>query len=363
MKKKKRIHSKSEKFNRISQKTGLPPGSLVHVGKFDQQPISIYEMIYTNGEIQFHEHDKLKDCLPIKPEPIITWLDVTGIYDRSTIDQIGHALELHPLTMEDIMNTQQRAKMEEYENYLFFSLKAASVMKDSEEINYSQVSMVVGENYVITFQEKRECDILASIRMRLDLERAHLDKMGNDFLVYTIIDTLVDCFFNITDNIENGIDEFDEMVINEEPLSLQDMYRLKRSIIQLRKCTVPLRDIMGRLLRHENMLVNPTTEKYFSDIYDHVIRISEDLEVYREIMDSLHETYLSNISNRMNGVMKVLTVISTIFIPLTFIVGVYGMNFPNIPEFKYQHSYFVVWGIMIAIVIFMLAVFRKNKWL
>jgi magnesium transporter len=362
-KRKKHILTVHDKPNRISQKTGLPPGSLIHVGKHVDQPISIYEMIYMKDEIKFRESNNLSDCLPIKPAPSISWLDVAGIDDRSTIDQVGHALELHPLTMEDIMNTQQRAKMEEYDNYIFFSLKAATADKNTGEITYSQLSMIVGENYVITFQENRENDVLASIRMRIQLERSRLESMGNDFLVYSIIDTLVDGFFDITDIIEDSIDDFDEMVINEQVLNLQDMYRLKRSIIQLRKCVVPLRDILTRLLRRDNLMINKTSELYFVDVHDHVLRISENLEVYREIMNSLHETYLSSISNRMNAVMKVLTVISTIFIPLTFIVGVYGTNFPNIPEFRYPHAYLVMWGIMLALVVFMLAIFRRNKWL
>lgn len=353
----------SERKHNISQKSGLPPGSLIHIGKNIDLPISIYEMIYTNEGINFRESNNISDCLPLKPAPTLTWLDIAGIYDRDTIDQLGHALELHPLTMEDIMNTQQRAKMEEYDNYIFFSLKAATADRDTREITYSQISMIVGQTYVITFQESRVSDILATIRIRLDLEKSRLANMGNDFLVYSIIDTLVDSFFEITDAIEDNLDEFDELVINETQLNLQDMYKLKRSIIQLRKCVIPLRDILARLLRRENLLVNRNTEFYFSDVHDHVLRISENLEVYREIMNSLHETYLSSISNKMNAVMKVLTVISTIFIPLTFIVGVYGMNFPNMPEFKNPYAYYIVWGIMISLVLFMLAIFRRNKWL
>lgn len=362
-KKKKHQYSRFEKSNTLSQKTGLPPGSLIHVGKVSEQPVSIHEMIYSDNHIEFHEKNNVSECFPLAPAPAVTWIDVTGIHDRDIIDQIGHALHLHPLTMEDIMNAQQRAKMEDYEHYQFLSLKTAMTHKDNDEISYSQLSIIFGESYLITFQESREMDILGPVRARLEQELSKLENMGNDYLLYAIIDNLVDTFFDISEFIEDHIDKFDEMVIDEKPLNLQDMYRLKRSIIQMRKCVVPLRDILSRLLRLEDIDRNPMTEVYFTDIHDHVLRLSENLEVYREIMNSLHETYLSSISNRMNAVMKVLTVISTIFIPLTFIVGVYGMNFPNIPEFRNPHAYYYVWGVMLSLVVFMLFIFRHNKWL
>ncbi|HNW99823.1 MAG TPA: magnesium/cobalt transporter CorA [Candidatus Cloacimonadota bacterium] len=365
MKKRKNRHivHKKDMKSPLSQKTGLPSGSLIHIGKPVDQPISIYEMTYIDQDIRFRENVSVEDCFPLKSSSAITWIDVAGVFDREVINGIGRALSLHPLSMEDIMNTQQRTKMEEYENYLFFSLKTADVVQEMEDINYSQLSMIVGDQYIITFQENRKNDLFVPIRSRIELEKTRLEKMGNDYLLYLIFDMLVDRFFDITDFIEDNIDEFDEMVIDEKQLNLQDMYKLKRSIIQMRKCVVPLRDVVARLLRSDSIEQDTMKEIYFSDVHDHVLRLSENLEVYREIMNSLHETYLSSISNRMNAVMKVLTVISTIFIPLTFIVGVYGMNFPNMPEFKNPHAYYYVWGVMIVLVFMMLGIFRRNKWL
>lgn len=267
------------------------------------------------------------------------------------------------MVLEDIVNTTQRPKIDEYENYIFIVLKMLYYNKD-ENIVIEQVSFVLGENYVLTFQES-EGDVFGSIRDRLRLNRGRIRGMKSDYLLYALIDAVVDNYFTIIETLGNKIEDLETDLFTgtvREDINIE-VQQLKREILKVRRAIFPLREIINRIEKGDYPFIFKRTITYFRDIYDHLVQVTENLDIYREMIWSLMDMYMTTISNKMNEVMKLLTIIATIFIPLTFIAGIYGMNFENIPELHYKYSYYILWGIMIMIFLGMIYYFKKKKWL
>ena len=345
------------------KKIGVSPGSAVFIGnrKADSVNISIFD--YNESAITERNTKKIEDCFPFKDTPTVTWLNIDGLHETHAIEAAGKEYDLHPLVVEDILNTHQRPKIEIYDYYIFVSLKMLSGVNDSYMVESEQVSLVLGRNFVFSFQEK-EGDVLDSLRVRIREGKGRVRKMGPDYLLYAIMDIIIDHYFLILEKIGDKVEAFEEELMKEpKPDTLHDIYNLKREILFLRKSVWPLREAVSTLEKCESDLINEKTSPYLRDLYDHIIQVIDAVETTRDLLSGMLDLYLSSVSNKMNEVMKVLTIIATIFIPLTFIAGIYGMNFEYMPELKWKYAYFVVWFIMVLLGLGMLKFFRNRKWL
>ena len=345
-----------------SKKAGLPPGTLVHVGERKTEETRITLIDYDKEQFQEREVKEIEECLPFKDKPTMTWINIDGIHKVEVIDKIGAHFKLHPLLLEDIVNTEQRPKIEDSEDYLFIVLKMLYYDKRDNEIKTEQVSLILGHNYVISFQENVG-DVFDPVRERIRKGKARIRKMGSDYLAYALMDAIVDSYFLILEGIGERVEDIEEELVgNPTTETLQEIHKLKRDMIILRKSIWPLREVINGMLRTESKLIKKQTGIYLRDVYDHTIQVIDTVETLRDMVSGMLDIYLSSISNRMNEVMKVLTIIATIFIPLTFIAGIYGMNFRYMPELELRWGYFAVWLVMIAIGISMLFYFRRKKW-
>jgi magnesium transporter len=302
-------------------------------------------------------------CLPFNPQLPVTWLNVDGSHQVAVLEEIGNRLDIHPLIMEDILDTSQRPKMEDFGRYLFIELNMLLWDEDQSEVQAEQVSLILGGNYVITFQEL-EKDVFDPVRKRIREGVGRMTHSGADYLAYALVDAIVDHYFIVLENLGEQIEFLeDELVTDPDPGTLQSIHELKRELIFLRKSVWPLREVIGVLVRGESPLFQKSSLVYLRDVYDHTIQIIDTVETFRDMVSGMLDIYLSSISNRMNEVMKVLTIIATVFIPLSFIVGVYGMNFKYMPELEWKWGYFGVWGVILLVVVGMLTYFRRKRWL
>jgi len=357
-------HHTKKALRKRSQKTGLPPGSLVHIGRQRMEKTKITVIDY--DETQFVEQDfsAIEACFPFKDRSTVTWINIDGIQQTDILEKIGSCFSLHPLVMEDILNTEQRPKIENYGEYLYLVLKMLYYDDAANIVSTEQISLIVGQNYVISFQEGIEGDVFGHVRERLRNEKGRARKLGADYLAYSLVDAIVDNYFAIIEKLGENIEVIEEkLVTNPTTQTLHEIHNLKREMIYLRKAVWPLREVISSLERGETPLIHDATRLYLRDVYDHTIQVIDTTETYRDMVSGMLDIYLSSISNRLNAVMKVLTIIATIFMPLTFIAGVYGMNFKHMPELEWRYGYFLIWGVMILIGVFMLIYFRKKKWL
>jgi magnesium transporter len=345
------------------KKHGLPSGSLIHMGDQKSHVISIDVMDFnadTWKEFAVHSIEDLAIC---KSSETVSWINIDGVHDASVIQSIGEHFRLHPLLLEDLMNPDHRPKIEDFDSYIHFTLRMLSFDRSTRTIKQEQVSFVLGEYWVLSFQESPG-DVFDAIRDRIRNDKGRIRKSGADYLTYALADIIVDHYFLIIDEIDEEIDQLEEEVMrgrNEE--ILRSIQQLKKELMILRKSTLPVRDSVGNLMKGTSRLISPETTVFLKDVYDHTLHISDSIEIYRETLNSLMEVHLSSLSNRLNQVMKVLTIISTIFIPLTFIVGVYGMNFRFMPELEWKYGYAMVWGVMIVVTLFLVYILRRNKWM
>jgi len=345
------------------KKIGLPPGTPVYVGERKDEKVKISIIDYDETQYQEKEAKTIEECFPFKDSPTVTWINIDGIHEVSIIEKIGKHFDLHPLIMEDIVNTEQRPKMEDFGHYLYVVLRMLYFDDEAHEVKGEQVSLILGQNVVISFQEK-EGDIFNPIRERVRNNKGRIRKMGADYLAYSLLDTIVDNYFTILEKLGDRIEEMEERLVTDpRPETLQEIHKLKREMIFLRKSVWPLREVINGLERGESSLVHKTSRIYLRDVYDHTIQVIDTVETFRDMLSGMHDTYLSSISNRMNEIMKVLTIIATIFIPLTFIAGVYGMNFKFMPELEWRWAYFGVWLVIVIVAACMVIFFRKKKWL
>jgi len=305
----------------------------------------------------------VNETLPFKDLPTVTWLNVVGLHDTDLIGQLGGVFGLHPLVLEDILNTRQRPKFEDYGEYAFLVLKTLHYNEAEHEVETEQISIILGPNFVISFQEI-EADPFDPIRERLRSSKGRVRVAGPDYLAYTLMDAVVDHYFVILEKIGDRIEEVgDEAVGDPTPETLHSIQTLRRELGYLRRSVWPLREVASLLERSESKLVQKETEIYLRDVYDHTIQVIETLESYRDIVSGMFDTYLSSVSNRMNEVMKVLTIIATIFIPVTFIAGVYGMNFQYMPELAVRWAYPASLFVMLCVAGVMIAYFKRKRWL
>jgi magnesium transporter len=335
----------------------------VYVGKKKDEQVKVTCIDYDVDHFEEKEAKTINECFPLKDKPITTWINIDGVHKLDNVEQIGKNLKIHPLVLEDIMHTGQRPKMEDFDDYLFIVIKMLQYDQKENETKTEQVSIILGTNYVISFQED-EGDVFDLIRERIRTDRGRTRKMGADYLAYTLIDAIVDNYFMVLEKIGERIEDIeDELVKNPTPEVLHTIHSLKRELIYLRKSVWPLREVISRLERWESPLIDKSIDIYLRDVYDHTIQVIDALETFRDMLSGMLDIYLSSVSNRMNEVMKVLTIIATIFIPLTLVVGIYGMNFKYMPELQWPWGYPMVYVVMLAISGVMLVYFRRKRWL
>jgi len=348
---------------RKSKKTGLPPGTIVHIGEEKTAGVKITVFDYDESNLQERKVAKIDECFPFKEKPTVTWINIDGIHDVNIIEKIGLNYGIHPLVLEDIVNTEQRPKIEDFDDYIFLVLKMLSFDQKLREIRIEQVSLIIGPNYVLSFQE-REGDVFDPVRDRIRRAKGRIRKMAADYLAYSLLDAVVDGYFVILENIGDKIEDLEENLISRpDTKTLKAIHYLKREMIFLRRSVWPLREVISGISRKDSTLIKESTEIFLRDVYDHTIQVIDTIETYRDMVSGMLDTYLSSISNRMNEVMKVLTIFAAIFIPLTFVAGIYGMNFAYMPELGWKWGYFATLAVMAAIGISMLVYFRTRKWL
>lgn len=348
-------------IKRRSRKAGLPPGSLVHVGEKKAEEVTISIIDYDEKHFEEKLVENVDECFPFKDTSTVSWINIVGLHEVSIIDRIGKHFGLHPLILEDILNTEQRPKVEDFEDYIFVVTKM--LYTRDGEIDSEQISIILGPNYVLTFQE-REGDVFDAVRKHIKESKGKIRRIGSDYLAYALIDAIVDNYFLVLEKMGETIEGLEEELL-EEPTTqtLNTIHNLKRELIFLRKAVWPLREVINTVYKGESKLISDTTQIYLRDVYDHTIQVVDTIETFRDMVSGMLDVYLSSVSNRMNEVMKVLTIIATIFIPLTFIAGVYGMNFQYMPELEWMWAYPAVWAVMLAIGIAMFTYFLKKGWL
>ena len=350
-------------FKRMQKKVALPPGTIEYAGAKKTERIILTVIDYDKDTLRDQELTSAEECYPLRDSRTVSWLDITGLHDTETLKQIGDHFGLHPLVMEDIVNTHQRPKIEDYEDYIYIVLKMLYYNKEKNQISSEQISIVLGLHYVLTFQESAG-DVFHPVRERIRRSKGRIRGEGPDYLAYALLDAIVDNYFAILETFGEQIDSLEDPLLQHPtPQLLERIHQVKREMIYLRKSTYPLREVIGALERGESKLVRKSTAIFFRDVYDHTIQVIDGVESFRDMTSSLQDLYLSSLSNRMNEVMKVLTIIATIFVPLTFLAGIYGMNFDFMPELKWKWSYLFFWIVTCGIGGLMLGYFRKKKWL
>ncbi len=347
-----------------SAKAGAPPGTLIHIGRRKTEQIKIRIMSYDGDHFQETEAKTVEECFPLKDAPHVTWINVEGIHQIEILEKLGSCYGVHPLVLEDILNTDQRPKMDDYNEYAYVVLKMLSLDQKSGAVNVEQVSLVFGRNFVISFQEAEGGDVFDPVRERIRKQKGRIRSLGADYLVYSLLDVIVDNYFVILEKLGEQIESLeDDLIANPTPKALSTVHSLKREMIFLRRSVWPLREAIDRLESMESALVNESTRIYLRDVYDHTIHIIDTIETFREMLSGMLDIYLSSMSNKMNEIMKVLTIIATIFMPLSFIAGLYGMNFKYMPELQWRWGYVAALLIMLLTCLAMLVYFKRRKWL
>lgn len=350
-------------ISKRSSKAGLPPGTLIFLGERKTEQSSIEAIEYNPLYISEKRLGDYKETFEYKDSDKVAWLNIYGLHDIEMINAVGSHYGIHNLILEDLLNTDQRPKIETQEDKIFIVLKMLVFDEAEQKIESEQISLILGPSYVLTFQEK-ESDIFAPLRNRLRNTTGRLRTGKSDYLAYAILDIVIDNYFILLEKLGEIIENYEEILMsNNEEQVLNKIYALKREILFLRKSVWPLREVIGKLERTETEIIGEKTIPYMKDLYDHTIQVIDTVETYRDMITGLLDLYLTAVSNKMNEVMKVLTIIATIFIPLTFIAGIYGMNFENMPELGWKNAYYIVMAIMLLIAIGMLYYFRRKKWL
>jgi magnesium transporter len=346
-----------------AETAGLSPGTLVHVGEKRVDKVRITVIDYDAANIVEKEVASVEECFPFRETSTISWINVDGIHDASVIEALGSHFGLHPLILEDIMNTSQRPKLEDLGESLYFVVKMLEFLPERSDVSIEQMSVAFGKNFVLSFQE-RPGDTFNPLRERIRKGKGRIRRMGSDYLAYALLDTVVDDYFVALERLGEQVEELeDELISDPKKETLNTIHRLKREMIILRKSVWPLREAISRMERAESPLIKKATGIFLRDVYDHTIQVIDNIETFRDMLSGMLDMYLSSVSNRMNEVMKFLTIIGTIFSPLTFLAGVYGMNFRHMPELEWKAGYYIVWGVMVAVGASLIVYFRRKKWL
>ncbi len=345
----------------MQDKTGAPPGTIVYIGKHSIERVKITLIEYNETEFIEKDFYDFSECLDSVKPNMVKWINVDGVHNVDLVEKIGTHFNIHSLTLEDIVNTYQRPKFEEYDSYVVSIMK---MIYYDGEIKSEQLSIILMEGMVISFQEIDGGDAFDMIRNRIRQGKGRIRKMGADYLAYALMDAVVDCYFNILEKFGDRIELLEEELL-EKPSkqTLKQLHHMKREIIFLRKAVWPMRELINNLERSETELIKPSTDIYLRDLHDHSVRVIDSVETFRDLLSGMMDIYLSSVSNRMNEVMKVLTIITTIFVPVTFIVGVYGMNFDFMPELHSKWGYPLTWLVIITTIVSLLVYFRRQKWM
>ena len=343
-------------------KIGVSPGSLIHIGEVSDAIPQLSVLRYHPGGAEDLSHLAVEQIAATVTPQSVTWINLDGLHDLNLIESLGSAFALHSLILEDILNTDHRPKLEIGDGFLFLVAKMLTLHPERGEILSEQISFVIGPGYVLSFQEKPG-DLFDSLRQRIYADQGRVRKMGADYLAYRLLDTIVDHYFVILEQMGEQIETLEEKLLAKPDRQLlHHIHLAKREMILLRRAVWPLREVISGLQRADSGNISTAVQPFLRDLYDHTIQIIDTVETYRDVITGLLDLYLSSISNRMNEIMKVLTIMSTLFIPLTFLVGVYGMNFDNIPELHWRWGYFALWGVMLSCVGGMFVFFRRKGW-
>lgn len=348
----------SEK-RRVSSKAGLPPGTLVHVGQHNVEKATMSLISYDPEDCIENE---AIDLAGLKFSDSNNWLNLDGVNDVNAVSSLGGFLGLDALLLEDILNTSHRPKFEEFDDYIFVTLKMIGIKKNRRDLVSEQVSFVLGNNWLASFQEKKG-DIFNGIRDRLEHKSSGIRGNGIDFLLYRLIDTVVDNYYFVTEYFADELLRLEEDVLSSnKPSAPEELQKIRRKLVHFKKSVVPLREAVSMMQKSDSDLISANTRRFLVDVNEHIVQINESIDSHREMQSSIMDLHFSAISNRTNQIMQVLTIIATIFIPLTFIAGIYGMNFENMPELEWKYGYHAVWSLMILIGGVMVLLFRKRKW-
>lgn len=363
MKKPKVVPNNVSKLLPKSGKPASSPGTVRYIGKKRDVPVRIEFIHYDEKKVLEKEISSIQMSVAAVSKTTVTWLNITGVHDEKIIEDIGANFSIHPLVQEDIANTTHGPKIEEYDNNIFIVLKMAYFNEGSAEVVLEQVSLLVGEGWVISLQE-RDGDILEGLRERIRQSKGKVRKMGSDYLMYAIIDAVIDHYFIVLEQLGEQVESMEKDLMKAASQELLvKIYRLKRELVFLRKSIWPMREVIGTLFRNENHLVKETTRIFIRDVYDHTVQVAETVETFRDMASGMLDLYLTINSNKMNQIMKVLTIFAAIFIPLTFLAGVYGMNFEFMPELHYRWGYPIWWAFAIITGVGLLVYFKTKKWL
>ena len=348
--------------HKLTNRVGLPPGTLHVRGEPADLTVPVNIIDYDAAGFDEKQVKDISECLRFRDTGTVTWINVDGLGNPKLIEELGKCFTIHPLILEDIFNTSQRPKMEDLDQYLYLNLKVLTYLDLSRSIKIEHISMIVGPNFLLSFQEYIG-DIFDPVRERIR-KNGRIRKAGPDYLAYSLIDSIVDNYFMVMEKLEEQVENLEEeLVSNPTRESLQKINQLKKDMIFLRKSVWPLRELINNLERSESPVIKETTRIYLRDVYDHTVQVIDTLETFRDMVSGMIDIYLSGLSYKMNEIMKVLTLIATIFIPLTFVVGLYGMNFENMPEIEWEYGYYSVLVVMVVMVVGMLTYYRKKKWI
>ncbi|MBU2996223.1 magnesium/cobalt transporter CorA [Cellulophaga baltica] len=358
----KKTKFKIKRTSTLHKKMGKAPGTITYMGQRENTETQVKIINYAQESYDLVIPDSLEQIEATKDVSVTSWIDVIGISDESYIDTLGKLFGLNSLVLEDAVNPQQRSKIDEYDNYIFGVFKML-YLDQNQEIVSEHLAITLLESKVLVFQELKD-DVFDGVRERVKASSGRIRTRGADYLFFALLDAVVDNYFLVLENINLKIEVLEEEVYDNPTSDVaKRIQELKKEVLRVRRHIFPMRELIGRLVDSESHLISKDTKIYLKDIQDHCVEINESLQIYREMSMSLMEMYMSNISNKMNEVMKVLTIMASIFIPLTFIAGVYGMNFDHMPELHYKHAYPIVWAVMITMFIVMLIYFKRKKWL
>jgi magnesium transporter len=350
-------------FRQMQKKAGLAPGTVVYLGERRAERMAIRLMDFSPEHFREEELAGVGECLDCRDTDSVTWINIDGLHETDALQRLCQHFGVHALVQEDIVNTSQRPKFEDYEDHVYIVCRMITYDESARQLVSEQISLVVGESWVLSFQE-RPGDVFDAVRERARQGKGRLRRLGPDYLAYALLDAVVDHYFVVLEQIGDSVEGLEaELLDAPTPTHLAAIHAHKREMVVLRRSARPLREVAGGIVRDEQPLITESTRLFFRDLYDHTIQVSDAIESLRDILSSLQDLYLSSVSNRMNEIMKVLTIMGSIFIPLTFVAGIYGMNFAHMPELQWRWSYPLFWLVIVGLGGGLIVWFRRRGWL
>lgn len=345
------------------KKAGLPPGSVIFTGSQKVEKVFIHYLQYDAENLKLATSDnQSKIVFHPSTDETVDWYDLKGLHDTILIESLGKTFNIHPLILEDIADINQRPKFEEYEEGIFITLRALAFDQNTLKVKTEQVALYFRKGLLISFQED-ETDLFEAVRHRINNSRGKIRQKGTDYLAYALMDNVVDHYYIILEQVENAIENIEEALLEAPDNTIKErIHHLKKELLVVKKSIAPLREAISQFSKSDNEIIEEHSTFYIRDLYDHTIQIMDMVETYRDMLNGLQDLYLSEISFKMNQVMQVLAVVTTVFVPLSFLAGLYGMNFDHIPELHYKNGYFVLLGVMFLIFIGSLVYFKRKRW-